>query len=61
MASELASKIVAGQLAACVNIIPGIQSVYSWQGKLETGQEFLLMVKTRYCAQNELRNNIPEI
>jgi hypothetical protein len=48
VASELAKQIVVKQLAACVNTIPGIQSVCPWQGKLETAQEILLMVKTWY-------------
>lgn len=46
-AEGLAEKIVKARLAACVNIVPGIQSIYEWQGKLEKEQEFLLLIKTR--------------
>jgi periplasmic divalent cation tolerance protein len=34
-------------LAACVNMIPGISSVYVWEGKVEKDAEILLMIKTR--------------
>ena len=39
--------VVSGKMAACVNIIPGITSVYEWEGKIEKDQEMLLMIKTR--------------
>jgi len=46
-ARALADHLVATRLAACVNIVPGIQSVYEWQGKVELGTECLLYIKTR--------------
>lgn len=46
-AANLARILVATQLAACVNIVPGIQSVYRWKGELVTDHEHLLLVKTR--------------
>ena len=45
-AAALARKLVAGRLAACVNIVPGIESVYRWQGDIEAGREVLLIIKT---------------
>lgn len=45
-ARKIAHALVEGGLAACVNIVPQIESVYRWQGKVETSQEFLLLVKT---------------
>lgn len=45
---QIAQTLVREGLAACVNIIPGLQSIYSWQGKIEQAEENLLMVKT--CA-----------
>jgi periplasmic divalent cation tolerance protein len=45
-AQKIAHALVARSLAACVNILPRIESVYRWQGKVETSQEFLLIVKT---------------
>ena len=38
---------MSGKLAACVNIIPGITSVYEWEGKIENDEEMLMMIKTR--------------
>lgn len=43
----LPGKLVNAKLAACVNIIPSVQSIYFWEGKVEEGNELLLMVKTR--------------
>lgn len=45
-ARSLASTLVAEQLAACVNIVPGIVSVYRWQDAIETDDEVLLLIKT---------------
>ncbi|XP_059693778.1 divalent-cation tolerance protein CutA-like [Haemorhous mexicanus] len=47
VATELARALVQQRLAACVNIVPGVTSVYTWQGKLEEDSEVLLMIKTR--------------
>jgi len=38
---------VTEKLAACVNIIPGLTSIYAWEGKLEEDSELLLMIKNR--------------
>lgn len=45
-AIQLANKIVAGRLGACVNILPGITSVYPWKDQIETDRERLLLIKT---------------
>jgi periplasmic divalent cation tolerance protein len=44
-AEPLARSIVEGRRAACVNLIPGVRSVYRWQGEVETDEETLLVVK----------------
>ena len=47
VATLLASQIVEARLAACVNLINPVLSVYSWQGKVEKGSEVQLVIKTR--------------
>lgn len=46
-ARAIAHALVEARLAACCNVLPGMESVYRWQGKLETAQETVLIVKTR--------------
>ncbi len=46
-ADKVAEAVVAARLAACANIIPGMRSLYWWQGKLERGSETVLILKTR--------------
>ncbi|HEX7653318.1 MAG TPA: divalent-cation tolerance protein CutA, partial [Verrucomicrobiae bacterium] len=45
-ARNLAQAALSAKLAACVNLIPGLESHYWWQGRLETGKEVLLVLKT---------------
>jgi periplasmic divalent cation tolerance protein len=45
-ANNIAKQLVTEKLAACINILPGITSVYEWQGVIETAQEHLLLVKS---------------
>jgi len=60
IATQLAQAVVEKQLAACVNIVPGIQSVYQWQGKIENDSEFLLMMKTNRDKIESLQTYILE-
>jgi periplasmic divalent cation tolerance protein len=47
--------LVREKLAACVNVIPGMKSVYAWQGELERGSEAVAIVKSRAGLQEALR------
>jgi periplasmic divalent cation tolerance protein len=59
-AQAIAKTLVEERLAACVNILPQMTSIYPWKGKLETAQEVVMLFKTlrsqcsaleaRYCA-----------
>jgi periplasmic divalent cation tolerance protein len=45
-ARQIGTALVEKQLAACVNLIPGVESVYRWQGKVENASEVLAIIKT---------------
>jgi periplasmic divalent cation tolerance protein len=46
-ARKIANALVERRLAACVNIVPHVESIYRWQGKIETAEEWLLLIKTQ--------------
>jgi len=58
---ELARKLVEERLAACVNQVPGIRSVYRWEGKLEEDEEVLLLIKTTGERLEALMKRVPEL
>ena len=62
-AEKIARLLVEGNIAVCVNILPGITSLYKWEGKIESAQEHLLLIKTHkdhYPAiETALRNHHP--
>lgn len=60
-ARKIAQHLVESQLAACVNIIPHIESVYRWQGKVESSHEWLLIVKTSGGLFHAVRDAIREL
>jgi len=60
-AEKIAAAVVADRLAACANILPGMQSVYHWQGKIETAAEFVLIFKTREALFTPLRDKVKEL
>jgi len=60
-ASKIARHLVERRLAACVNIVPQITSIYRWQGKVHGAREWLLMVKTTTAAFGQVREAIAEL
>ncbi len=57
-ASRLAEMLVGAHLAACVQILPEMESVYRWQGKIERQAEVLLLVKTTVEKFDELEREV---
>ena len=60
-ASSIAHKLVEERLAACVNIIGPIESVYRWQGKVESAVEFTMLVKTTSAKSKAVMHRIREL
>lgn len=57
-AERIATALVGERLAACVNMVPGLRSVYRWQGRVETADEVLLLVKTTVEAYPALQDRL---
>jgi periplasmic divalent cation tolerance protein len=57
-ASRLAHALVAERLAACVNVVPGITSVYRWEGSVHEDSELLLVVKTQRTRLADLAERL---
>ena len=60
-AQSLAKKLVESRLVACVNVLPGIESVYRWQENIEFANEVLLICKTTSGNKEELQKKIEEL
>jgi periplasmic divalent cation tolerance protein len=60
-AQTIARAIVDAQLAACVQIVGPMQSIYRWKGAVEDSEEFLLIMKTTVTAIAGLRNELTRL
>src|SRR5271166_4419703 len=60
-ARTIAQALVERQMAACANIVPQIESIYRWQGEVETATEWLLLIKTTADACQGLRQALSEL
>jgi periplasmic divalent cation tolerance protein len=68
-ADRIANALVAEMLAACVNVLPGVTSVYRWEGEVQRDQEWLLVAKSTRevlddlvrCVQAIHSYDLPEI
>lgn len=57
-ATELARRLVEERLAACVNIVPGLRSIYRWKGAIQDDPETLLILKTQRARYEALQARI---
>ena len=60
-ARKIAHYLVENRMAACVNIVPQIVSIYRWQGKVEDAREWLLLIKTTAAAFENVRHAIADL
>lgn len=60
-AERIARELLERKLVACVNIVPGIKSLYWWEGKVEEGSEILLLMKTRADKMAEIERIVKEL
>jgi periplasmic divalent cation tolerance protein len=58
VAAALGRAIVEEELAACVNVVPGLRSIYRWQGKICDDAEVLCVFKTRTALVERLRERV---
>ena len=60
-ARKIAAGLVKEKLAACVNIIEGVRSLFRWQGKIDMAQEVLLVIKSRKTLMNRLIKKVKSL
>ncbi len=58
---HIGEALVSERLAACVNLLPAVQSIYRWQGNIERAEEVLLLIKTTRDRFPALRDRIQEL
>ncbi|KAM3843754.1 protein CutA [Vipera latastei] len=61
VAKDLARALVEQRLAACVNVLPGVTSIYRWKGAVEEDAEVLLMIKTRSSRVSALAEYVRSV
>ncbi|MCL5742517.1 MAG: divalent-cation tolerance protein CutA [Acidobacteria bacterium] len=60
-AEKIARGLVESRLAACVNVVPGLRSVYRWQGAVESASECLLLIKSSRGLLESLRAELEKL
>lgn len=58
---QIAQTLLSERLVACVNILPGVRSLYRYKGKLEDDRELLLVIKTTDDRLSALIKRVPEL
>ena len=57
-AREISNELVTKKLAACANILPGVESIYRWKEKVESGNETLVLFKLREDGQSDFQEQL---
>ena len=60
-AERIADALVSERLAACVNIVPSIESIYRWEGKVTRDRESLMIIKTTDERYDELERRVKDL
>ncbi len=60
-AARIAHVLVEERLAACVQVIPGVTSIYRWQGIVQSSGEVLLLIKTTRACLDALKSRLPAL
>ena len=61
VARQIGTAVIDKQLAACVNLIPSVESIYRWEGQVERGEEVLAIFKTSDARYAELQERLAEL
>ena len=57
-ARDISNELVTKKLAACANILPGVESIYRWKDNIESGNETLVLFKLREDRQSEFQKQL---
>jgi periplasmic divalent cation tolerance protein len=60
-AARIARALVDERLIACANLVPGLTSIYRWQGEVQVDAEVLLLMKTRRSLVRRLKERLPQL
>ncbi len=60
-AKKIAQDLITEKLAACVNIIPGVQSFFAWVGKVDKENEHMLVIKTTLASYDAVEQRIKKL
>jgi len=60
-ARKIAQHVVKQKLAACANIVPQVESIYRWKGKVERAKEVLLVIKTTAARLRQVESDVKRL